>query len=165
MEIWKQITKAPEFEISNTGVVRRISDQRVYKWSKNKRGYSHVNLPIGTKRKVMFIHQLLAVAFIANSYNKPLVCFKNNDRSVVELDNLVWMTEKEKTQNCIANGHVDYKKYATAACIASNAKTSKPIMVIDEETGEQTLYKSTTACRVALGINHYQLKKMIEQSV
>lgn len=164
MEIWKQIAKAPEFEISNTGVVRRISDHRVYKWSKNKRGYSHVNLPIGNKRKVMFVHQLLATAFIDNPYNKPLACFKNNDRSVVEVDNLVWMTEKEKAQHCIVNGYVDYKSIAMKACIVSNAKTSKPIMVIDEETGEQTLYKSTSACISALGVSYYNLKKMIAAS-
>lgn len=165
MEIWKQIAKAPEYEISYTGEVRRISDKRVYKHSKNRKGYYSVGVVVNGKRKALFIHQLLAEAFLPNPENKPNACFKNNNKDDLVVGNLIWMTVKEKAQDCKVNGFIDFKKNTMKACAASNAKTSKPITVIDEETGKTTNYPSTNACKKALGINSYQMQKLIEASV
>lgn len=165
MDSWNQIAKANEYEISKSGVVRRISDQRVYKWAKNNKGYHYVNVAVNNKRKVLFIHQLLAETFIPNPENKPNACFKNNNKDDLKLDNLIWMTCKERAQDCKVKGFVDFKKLSQVASAASNKKLSKPIIVIDEDTGEALHYDSISKCKKALGINNYQMKKMMEESM
>lgn len=57
-----------------------------------------MNLHTSSGNRKMTVHRLVALAFIANSNNKPEVDHINKNRKDNRADNLRWVTRKE---NCI----------------------------------------------------------------
>jgi hypothetical protein len=97
MDVWKVITADPNYEISNTGYVRRTIDKVILKGSYTQKGnYYRVHL-----NKFYRVHILVAIAFISNPDNLPDVHHKDNDTTNNHVDNLEWITnaENNKTEN------------------------------------------------------------------
>ena len=57
----------------------------------NESGYKIINI----WNNKLFIHRLVALAFIPNPYNKPQVNHKDKDRTNNVISNLEWVTSKE----------------------------------------------------------------------
>jgi hypothetical protein len=71
----------------------------------SKIGYYYVNIKNKDKeRKHMFIHRLVALAYIPNPDNKPDVNHKDGDKSHNEVSNLEWMTKSENSQDAWDTG-------------------------------------------------------------
>lgn len=62
--------------------------------SKTKSGYSTITLHIGKKTKRLFIHRLVAKAFISNPNNYDSVNHKDENKSNNILENLEWCTHE-----------------------------------------------------------------------
>lgn len=77
IEIWKTIENYPNYEVSNMGEVRRKSTQRVLKPQilGGKNGYKAVYLAKsrGDKQKWEYVHRLVAIHFIPNPNDYPIV--------------------------------------------------------------------------------------------
>lgn len=58
------------------------------------------------KRVDMYIHRLVALAFIPNSENKRFVNHIDTNRSNNHVDNLEWCTSKENNQHSMNLGHL-----------------------------------------------------------
>ena len=57
-------------------------------------GYARVGLYLGNKKyKLIFIHRLVAMAYIPNPQNKPCVNHKDFNRKNNKVENLEWCTE------------------------------------------------------------------------
>ena len=119
LEIWADIPRFNNFQVSNTGKVR--SKQKIWEcgngairvmpeyelsyslaFSGKKRmgpGYKKVVLQQDGKRKNMLIHKLVAEAFIPNLENKPYIDHINRDTLDNCVENLRWCTAKENCQN------------------------------------------------------------------
>ncbi len=68
-------------------------------------GYPYINfrISIGVKRN-LYVHRLLALAFIPNPENKPEVNHKNGVKTDNSLDNLEWMTKSENELHAFRTG-------------------------------------------------------------
>ena len=99
-QIWKDIPGYEGlYEVSNTGRVRSLNyngtgKTKVMKLSTNKLGYKKVGLCKDGKRKVYFIHRLVALAFIPNPNNYPIINHKDENPSNNAVWNLEWCTQK-----------------------------------------------------------------------
>ena len=66
---------------------------------KSGRGYQSVNLSNGNKRLKVYVHRLVALAFIKNPDNKPEVNHIDEDKTNNKASNLNWMTRKENVNH------------------------------------------------------------------
>lgn len=78
-EIWKQY-KDTNYEVSNLGNVRNTKTNRMLKPCKTLKGYLRVYLSINKKQKWIFIHRLVAEAFIQNPLNLLYVNHKDENK-------------------------------------------------------------------------------------
>ena len=102
MEQWKQIVIDDEeynYSISNEGNVRNDKTGRILKKQKDKNGYELVNLYKNGKMKTVYVHRLVAEAFIPNTDNKPCIDHINCVRDENRVENLKWCTHKENINN------------------------------------------------------------------
>lgn len=109
MEIWKNIDGHEGYQISTYGRVRSFKNNRhglcdnphILKTDINSNGYERVYL---SSDYHLFIHKLVANAFIPNLYDYPIVRHKDDDRLNNHVDNLEWGTQSDNIQDAIRRG-------------------------------------------------------------
>lgn len=79
-------------------------EESIKSLARNGNGYLFVFLKRDGTRQKMFIHRLVAQAFLENPHNKPIVNHKDSDRGNNLLSNLEWVTDSENTKHAYANG-------------------------------------------------------------
>jgi HNH endonuclease/NUMOD4 motif len=104
MEEWRDIDGFPMYEVSNLGRVRRKA--QVLKPGKIPSGHLTVALCSGSGRpKSMYVHRLVASAFVTNNEGRKLVNHRNGNPSDNRLSNLEWVTHSENnTHGYQSNG-------------------------------------------------------------
>lgn len=105
MENWKDIKGYEGFyQVSDCGNVRSLArdvyrqdgtfhhhlKEKILVPSLNSKGYVKVHLYKNGKRKVMTIHRLVAMAFLPNPENKPMVNHKDENPLNNFVENLEW---------------------------------------------------------------------------
>ena len=113
-ELWKDIEEFESlYQISNHGRVKSLprfasnSSRKIHGRILKQSycgNYKVVGLSKNGKIYSMYVHRLVAIAFVPNPYNKPEVGFRNGDRNFCFSWNLEWMTAEENKQNAIKSG-------------------------------------------------------------
>lgn len=120
MEEWRQIKGFPGYEISNLGRCRSYRGRGGAKGSSSKerlnptlltdslhkQGYRKFELYRDGKKKALFVHRLVALAFIPNPDDKPEVNHKNGIVWDCRVDNLEWHTRLENQHHAFRTGLV-----------------------------------------------------------
>jgi hypothetical protein len=115
MEIWKDIEGFEGlYQVSNLGRVKSLERKATFgrSWlivkekilkNKGKEGHYHcVNLYNNiVKNYRRDVHRLVAIAFIPNPNNYPLVMHKDDNKHNNSVDNLIWGTHKMNTQDML----------------------------------------------------------------
>lgn len=99
-EIWKPIPGWEGFyEISNLGQVKALNYKclgvvKIIKQSTSCYGYKVVGLSKKGKTKQCFVHRLVALAFVPNPCQYPIVNHKDENKVNNNAENLEWCTNK-----------------------------------------------------------------------
>ena len=95
VETFVEIEGFENYEVSNLGKVRNIKSGRVLKPSLNNNGYLRLFLCENNKRKHLYLHRIIATAFIDNPEEKPCVNHIDENKTNNDLSNLEWCTVRE----------------------------------------------------------------------
>ena len=99
MEQWRTIEGYPNYSVSNYGRVRNDLTCKILKQNLNSSGYYRVM--IGGKQQ--FVHRLVAMAFIDNPNNYPVVNHLDYNPRNNHIDNLEWCTQSHNIQYSACN--------------------------------------------------------------
>ena len=173
IEIWKDIEGFEgSYQVSNLGRVKSLSrmlantkgvfmsKERILKHGKDKNGYYRVNLHYDNKYTTIPVHRLVALAFIPNPANYPMINHKdeNKHNNIVivnpdgsideERSNLEWCTSKYNSNygTCIERmRHSKMKQVAQYALDGAFLRTWESPTTIQHELG-LSLYAISNAC-------------------
>lgn len=121
-EIWRDVVGYEGlYEVSNMGRVRNAKTGRIRKYIITTWGYTRVGLLSNGTEKKIFVHRLVAEAFVPNPdpEHKTQVNHINEDKTDNRAENLNWMTPKE---NCNWGTHNE-----RARKLNTNGKCSKRV--------------------------------------
>jgi hypothetical protein len=117
MEIWKDISEKPNYQISNKGRVKskhrvitrsngakQTVKERIIKTYFDSNGYERAVLQHGKKTKQFAVHRLVAMAFIENKEGKPFVNHIDGNKTNNTLSNLEWVTKSENERHAFMIG-------------------------------------------------------------
>jgi hypothetical protein len=147
---YKELDEFPGYFITNCG---RVWTNYYNKFMINqiRKGYARINLKKDGKTKQMFVHRLVALAFIPNYENKKEVNHIDGDKLNNNVKNLEWCTPKENTKHAYDNG---FNKNVIAATKKSNSKR-----VLDTRSG--LYYDSAKEAAECKHINYGTLRNML----
>jgi len=120
MEYWKDVVDYEGlYQVSNEGRVKRLqgvvtrSDGKCRTIPENVlvsrptiKGYPMVQLCKNGVPKAMTVHRLVAIAFVGNPSNYPIVNHLDSNPCNNTVENLEWTTSKGNTEHCIAQGRL-----------------------------------------------------------
>lgn len=154
-EAWKPIAGyVGKYEISNKGTVRSLlfktrtrPEPKTLKVHVKKDGYCFVVLSINNSPKNLYVHRLVAAAFLNNPNNCPQVNHLNGIKSHNLVDNLEWCTAKQNMRHARKIGlrTTIYRKltpksvYEIKANLASGAVVSD--LAVKYKVSESLVYR------------------------
>lgn len=97
-ERWALVEGTEDYYISTRG--RFKHGKKLLKTKPGKDGYARCNLGKNKKR----VHRLVAMAFIPNPDNLPVVDHIDGDKLNNNVENLRWVTQQENIQSAYDNG-------------------------------------------------------------
>lgn len=137
-ERWKDIKDFPKYQVSDQGRVRNKYTGEFITPHPSKKGYMHVGLyRNGSERVNLYVHRLVADAFLKGGGDGLEVHHKHGNRSDNRAERLEWITHSENIKHAFDDGFKQPIEHPNAI----------PVRII--ETGE--VYPSLRKCAEAIG--------------
>lgn len=130
---WVRIPNFPAYTISKEGNVKNIKTGRILKPYVNSKGYFQVDIKDSEgKRKEMLVHRLVALCFLSNPHDLPVVNHIDEDKMNNNLTNLEWVTHKDNCNHGTRNQRMSYAKKKEVRVIDSKGYVKEVIRGIQE---------------------------------
>ena len=146
--MWVTAEKCPRIEVNEMGKVRYKDSGKIASTSIAATGYVQVGVWYNGKPRTYNVHRLVAEAFLPNPDGLPEVNHKDENRANCRLENLEWCTSKYNT-----NYGACIEKLRHYCC--------KPVVAIDKQTGEETIYYSLAEAGRQLSINPSRISRVL----
>ena len=99
--MWKVIPVDNNYEASNDGQIREIKTHKLVSQWLDKDGYLLATL----SNKLYRVHRLIAITFISNPNNLPVVNHKNFKKDDNHIANLEWVSYSENSKHSFTGNH------------------------------------------------------------
>lgn len=129
------------------GVIKKES--KITKGYRDSYGYMFGYFTSNESRRKIYIHRLVALAFLPNKYNLPEVNHKNGIKDDNRIDNLEWVSHRDN----IIHAH----KTGLASTVAAVKATS--IRVKDTQSGQ--IFSSAERASIYYGFSRRHLLNML----
>ena len=140
-EVFKQIDGFENlYLISSLGRVYSIRNRKFIAQYKNRYGYLKCSLKKEGKNKSVFVHRLVATAFISNPNNKPEVNHKNGIKTDNSLNNLEWCSRLENVRHSWKLGLSKHTEKLRICCIKAH---EIPVICIENGSIFDSLAKAS----------------------
>ena len=117
MEIWKTIKAHPNYEVSNLGNVRHIKKKQNRMPQDNGTGYKFISIKENGKNINLYIHRIVAEAFVANPEGKEFVNHLDENKTNNAASNLEWTTRLENNNYGTRNEKISKAKSKPVYCV------------------------------------------------
>jgi hypothetical protein len=105
MAEWKDIVDYEGlYQVSNEGRIRRNKNGHILNHRFMDTGYDRCVLYKKGNPKTLMVHRIVALSFIDNKDNKPIINHKDSNPKNNNVENLEWVTAKENTWHSINKG-------------------------------------------------------------
>lgn len=102
-----QIAGCEHYTVDQFGVVVNTKTGRVLKPDLTNMGYRRVTLWNGERTRIS-VHRLVAMTYLSNPLNLPMVNHKDGNKLNNHYSNLEWCTCKDNTKHAFENGLRNY---------------------------------------------------------
>ena len=99
LEHQKTIEGFENYEISDTGFIRNRNTQQILKQRRKKDGYMDIILRKNKKQHHLYIHRLVALAFIENPNNVLDIDHIDSNKENNRIENLRFATKSQNNAN------------------------------------------------------------------
>src|SRR5687767_12936805 len=93
-----------EYSVNPSGVVWSHKRSKMMRLMDNGTGYKRVALRSGGSCRYLYVHRLVAQAFLENHKELPEVNHKDGDKANNNVNNLEWCTRRENVEHAIRTG-------------------------------------------------------------
>lgn len=136
---------------------KRVSKEKILKSKRISSGYRAVILYKDRKEKTMYIHRLVAQAFLQNNNNYTDVNHKDGNKENNILSNLEWVTRSYNIKHAYNTGL--RKVYIDKAQEAALKIKSLPVLQFDDNNVLLAEYRSITQAALQTNVSPYSIKK------
>lgn len=96
-------------QINRYGLVKNAKTGKLLAVYKDRSGYLCVRLSLNGAKKHLKLHRLLAIHFIPNPDDLPIVRHLDDNKENNEISNLAWGTDKDNAADALKNGKNSWK--------------------------------------------------------
>lgn len=157
------------YQVSNFGRVKsteryiksgngyRLKRERILTQHLNSKGYPRVNLHNYYTQEQLFVHRLVAEAFLPKEDGKFVIDHIDGNPLNSNVENLRWCTSSENNRFARELGHVKYVPMAMEKRERLNKKISKPVIRSDGKK-----YQSIKAAAEDLGVTTTSIIRVVK---
>lgn len=142
IECWQPIANFEiKYLISNVGIVWNLGKEKEQS-QYNVDGYRHVHLKLNGQYLQISVHRLVALHFLPNPYQHPIVNHIDGNKSHNKLSNLEWASSEQNVQHALEMGlRSGFMPLDTKRSLLLRVLEGELIRSLAQETGrrEETL--------------------------
>lgn len=143
---------------------RFVNQYKILGTKVNKFGYKEVALSKDGKTKTVLLHRLIAIHFVPNPDNLPVVNHKNGIKTDNRIENLEWVTRSQNTKHAYVNNLGGFKDFANAGIKAMNESTQYVSVLLVAPDGQELQFESARDAAKYLGTTNDEVTRAIRKN-